>query len=229
MCIVRKEHNQTIIKNTSVRDFCDYCKSTGAKNANENKIIPFYVKSSTPNILRGFFAKKIILVEGMTEELSLPIYFEKVGLDVLKEGIDVISVGGKGETAKWWRLFTHFGIPTYIIFDNDQKDDSNSQKRKDILVSIGITTEDDVDKIISTSDCLVDDKFCVFGKDFETTLRNKIKSYQDIENQIKQEFRDSKPLVAREVAKNLNLEEQQNEEGLNMFNQIKDAILKLND
>lgn len=197
--LVKKENNATKVINNSRGELAEYCRKTGAKKANEHTIIPFYSKSAISNILKGFFASKIVLVEGMTEELTLPIYLEKVGLDVLKEGIDIIGVGGKGELAKWWRLFTLFKIPTFICFDNDDKNDENKNKRKDALKSIGIP-DTEIEKLINSEDWNIGEKFCVFGKDFEETLRNTFSDYKKIEEAVKNELGDSKPLVAREVA-----------------------------
>jgi len=200
--LVRKENGMTYETNHKKSTFAEYCKNNGANNANENTIIPFYVKSATSNILKGFFAKKVVLVEGMTEELALPIYLEKAGLDVLREGIDIISVGGKGELAKWWRFFTAYNIPCYVCFDNDAKDDDKGNKRRDFLKTMKLEDADQ-NNILQTEQWLVNDKFCVFGKDFEDTFRKSFTNYNEIEGDIKKELGDSKPLVAREVAKKI--------------------------
>ena len=203
--LVRKENGMTYVTNHKKSTFAEYCKNNGANNANENTIIPFYVKSATSSILKGFFAKKVVLVEGMTEELALPIYLEKAELDVLREGIDIISVGGKGELAKWWRLFTAYNIPCYVCFDNDAKDDDKGNKRRDFLKTMKLEDADQ-NNILQTEQWLVNDKFCVFGKDFEDTFRKSFINYNEIEGDIKKELGDSKPLVAREVAKKLSID-----------------------
>lgn len=203
--LVRKENGMTYVTNHKKSTFAEYCKDNGANNADENTIIPFYVKSATSNILKGFFAKKVVLVEGMTEELALPIYLEKVGLDVLREGIDIIGVGGKGELAKWWRLFTAYNIPCYFCFDNDAEDDDKGNKRRDFLKTMKF---EDIHqgRILQTEEWIVEDKFCFFGKDFEDTFRKSFTKYNEIEGDIKKELGDSKPLVAREVAKKLSID-----------------------
>ena len=203
--LVRKENGMTYVTNHKKSTFAEYCKNNGANNANENTIIPFYVKSATSSILKGFFAKKVVLVEGMTEELALPIYLEKAELDVLREGIDIISVGGKGELAKWRRLFTAYNIPCYVCFDNDAKDDDKGNKRRDFLKTMKLEDADQ-NNILQTEQWLVNDKFCVFGKDFEDTFRKSFINYNEIEGDIKKELGDSKPLVAREVAKKLSID-----------------------
>jgi putative ATP-dependent endonuclease of OLD family len=220
--LVRKGSEGTYVKNLNKNSLAKFCQSKGATKADANTIIPFYSKSATFNILKGFFANKIVLVEGMTEELALPIYLEKVGLDVLEKGIDIIGVGGKGELAKWWRFFTAFEIPCYVCFDNDaKKDDTNGYKRKDFLKTIGIPDQD-LKGLLNTTDWNIGDKFCVFGKDFEKTFRNSFQDYKNIEEQVKKDLGDSKPIVAREVAKRLNINT--NSIGFNKLNELKTKI-----
>ena len=112
-----------------------HCVVTGVPQdkVDEDNILPFYAANTSREILDGFFAKKVVLVEGPTECLSLPNYLTKVGLDVAKRGIAIVPVG-EGNLAKWRRLFTAYGIPTFVIFDNDGKaDDKQRVKRRDAL------------------------------------------------------------------------------------------------
>lgn len=224
--LVKKKDNQTIVKNKTKSDLANYCKEKGADKSNEKTIIPFYYKSSTSNILKGFFAKKIILVEGMTEELALPIYLEKVGMDLLKEGIDIISVNGKGELAKWWRFFTLFEIPCYVIFDNDSNDDKKTDKRKDALKSIGIKDEE-LDVLLNSDAWNIGDKFCIFGKDFEDTLKKTFESYEVHEEDSKKEFGDSKPLIARDVAQKIINDPNVSDESWAKFKEMAEKIRNL--
>jgi len=222
--LVRKGNNGTYVINSSKQKFTEYCRSKGALRANEDTIIPFYSKCATPHILKGLFAKKVALVEGPTEEIALPIYFEKVRLDVLKEGIDIIGVGGKGELAKWWRFFTHYSIPCFVCFDNDTNDDEDGRKRKDALKAIGIQDEE-IENLISTENWNIGDKFCIFGRDFETTLRSSFPNYENLENETKNILGDSKPIVAREVA--VKLEYNETDVGWQKFIDLKDKLLNL--
>ena len=206
--LVRKNEGYTEVYSTDASELARYCIEKGSHpgKTREETIISFYSGSATENILKGFFANCIVLVEGPSEELALPIYFEKAGLDTLKEGIDIISVGGKGNLAKWWRLFSHFEIPCFVCFDNDAENDENGVKRKDALKTIGIP-EEVLDDVLSIKDWNINEQFCVFGKDFENTMRNSFSNYKELEEEIKNELGDSKPIVAREVAKRLNYDE----------------------
>ena len=198
-----KKNTQTEVINIDAEKLTEFCHNTGATKASKETIIPFYASHSKPHILNGFFAKKIVLVEGETEEFALPIFLEATGLDTLKEGIAVIGVGGKGNLAKWWRLFTCYGVPIYVCFDNDEEDDSSGIKREDALKALGIDV-DEIESILAVNDWNISQNFCVFGKDFESTMRNSFEVYQDVEKEEKYRLGSSnKPIIARAVADRL--------------------------
>jgi putative ATP-dependent endonuclease of the OLD family len=199
--LVKKE-GQTHVNSITAVSLARHCQRTGATRANEDTIIPFYSAHSTPQLLSGFFANKIVLVEGPTEEIALPIYLDAVGLDTLKNGIAVIGVGGKGNLAKWWRLFTAYQIPTFICFDNDAGDDSAGTKRKDALKATGIP-EADLAQLLTLEDWNINERFCVFGRNFERTMRNSFSSYTQIEAEENLRLGDSKPILAKNVAKKI--------------------------
>ena len=215
---------QTKINHTNAKELAEYCKATGASKADEQTIVPFYSSHSKPHILNGFFAKKIILVEGETEELALPSYFEKVGLDTLKEGIAIIGVSGKGNLAKWWRLFKCYKIPTFVCFDNDTKDDKNNTKRTEALKAIGID-DGEIEGLLNSADWNINSNFCVFGADFETTMRNSFERYEEIETDEKNRLGSSKPIVAKAVSKILfNLAKNEGDNGWEHFEKLKEVI-----
>jgi putative ATP-dependent endonuclease of OLD family len=215
---------QTYVTNTNSNELAEFCIATGATKADEKTIIPFYSAHSKPHILNGFFAKKIILVEGETEELSLPSYFEKVGLDTLKEGIAITGVSGKGNLAKWWRLFKCFEIPTFVCFDNDSKDDKKNIKRTEALKAIGIEAGQ-IEELLNADDWNINSNFCVFGADFEVTMRNSFTRYAEIEAEEKERLGTSKPIVAKAVSERLLREDiNPDDNGWEYFNQLKGFI-----
>ncbi|WP_332736862.1 ATP-dependent nuclease [Flavihumibacter sp.] len=207
--LIRKDGDSTFRINNNAELLFNHCLNTGSntQKTKEETIIPFYANNSTTHILSGFFANKIILVEGPTEELSLPIYFERLGFDPTEFGIEIIGVGGKGNLAKWWRLFTLYKIPTFICFDNDAKtEDKDGSRRQDALKAIGIKDEE-LKNILSIENWCVSDRFCIFGTDFETTMRVSFEDYGKIESQVIETLgNSSKNLIARETAKLINLE-----------------------
>jgi len=170
-------------------------------------ILPFYAANATREILEGFFAKTVVLVEGPTEALALPLYLEKCGFSNVKEGVAIIAVHGKGNLAKWRRLFLAYSIPTYCIFDNDSEDDKTGEHRRDALRAIGIADASH-DKCIKTTDWVVEPERSVFGADFEQALRQHFQGYQGLEAQVRKEGVESKPFVARQVAERMKRDQQ---------------------
>ena len=70
-------------------------------------------------VCEGFFAEKVILVEGVTDKAVVEALFQTKGRDNRQESIPVISVEGKTKMDKPAYIFNNLGIPTYTIFDND--------------------------------------------------------------------------------------------------------------
>jgi len=224
LVLVRKNNdNATVVCQLTKEQLAEYCKKHGSHQQKTipETILPFYANQSTQEILNGFFAKKIVLVEGQTEQFALPVYLGKVGMDVTKEGIAIVPVMGKGSLAKWWRLFTAYGIPTYVIFDNDSKDDQTATKRRDVLTTLQL---DNADGIISSEDWLIYENLCVFGKDFEATMRANFLGYQEKEQEAKEILGDSKPIVARYVANQLDVDDAP---GWKKYERLRDAIRNL--
>lgn len=69
----------------------------------------------------AFFASKVILVEGESESLILPYCFDKIGYDYVGKGVSIVRCGGKNELDRFYRLYSEFGIPCFIIFDGDKQ------------------------------------------------------------------------------------------------------------
>ena len=210
--LVRKNNEKgTWTKQLSRKEFADYCLAHNAApdKTKESNILEFYAANTTESILEGFFAKGIILVEGPTEALSIPEYLKTLGFDCEEKGIAVISVGGKGNLTRFWRLFSAYDLPVYVIFDNDADDDKKGSKRTELLTTLEIS---DVEAILSEADLKVDNSFAIFDKDFETALRNIFESeqYEALEKEAREFLgiepdnkNDCKPLVGRYVAEKL--------------------------
>ena len=206
LVLVTKDEDGTDVMQIDREQLVGHCIETGAPadKIDVDNVLPFYAANASREILEGFFAKVVVLVEGPTEALSLPIYLERVGLDTAKEGVAVIAVHGKGNLAKWWRLFTAYDIPCYVVFDNDgEADDKKGVKRRDALRAVGITKKEDQDSWLGTEEVFIGESVGVFGSNFEVGLRSVFPGYEDIETQGRKEGVDSKPFLARYVAGNL--------------------------
>jgi putative ATP-dependent endonuclease of OLD family len=206
--LARKEKGATRITQLSKKMLASACQKTGAKTATAETVLPFYAAVATQEILAGFFARKIVLVEGPTEALALPIYLERAGLSPVKEGIAVIPVQGVGNLAKWWRFFTAYEIPIYTAFDNDAKgEDADKKKRSDLLTALGLNAKAQ-EEILSAKDWIIGPLLCVFGKNFEESMRLGFGGkYQELEKEAQEKFglspERSKPLIGRYVAERI--------------------------
>ncbi len=67
-----------------------------------------------------FFATAVLLVEGQTERLSMPLIFRRLGHDPDALGISIIEVGGKGNLTLVARVLAEMRIPHVIVFDSDR-------------------------------------------------------------------------------------------------------------
>lgn len=162
-----------------------------------------YSHAYNPRRNEGFFASKIILVEGTTEEYSLPIYADALpdcAFDPL--GISVVECGGKGAMDRLFRVFNELYIPCFILFDYD-KDNSEKKtikKSKELLALTGQSQE-------APSSLLVADGVACFPGKWETDLKPEIADADTLATEARKELGLSnatgKPLIARYIARKL--------------------------
>lgn len=204
LVLVYKEKGSTRVRQLTCGELVKKCIDLGApvERVTPENILSFYAANATSELLSGFFARVVVLVEGPTEALALPALLAKRGLNVEKEGIAILSVGGKGNLAKWYRLYAAYGIPSYIVFDNDASDDREAKKRRDALIAIG-TDQGAINSLINESNWIVSEWCTIFGQDFESEMRKNFAQYSKLEEQAKAHGVDTKPFIARWVVERL--------------------------
>lgn len=70
-----------------------------------------------------FPIEKVVIVEGITEEVLLPKFSNICGYDFNKNGIKVISAGGKNQVVKlYYRLCEDLKLPIFILLDKDAEE-----------------------------------------------------------------------------------------------------------
>ncbi len=77
-----------------------------------------------------FFAKKVLIVEGDTEEHAFPAWASKLGVCLDSLGYSVIDAGGKNNIIDYAEICRSLGIETHIVFDTDipsRKSDANEK------------------------------------------------------------------------------------------------------
>lgn len=70
-----------------------------------------------------FPVSKLLIVEGITEEILLPVFADKLGKNFNKNGIFVLGAGGKSKSPPLYlNLKDKLKIPVILLFDYDAKD-----------------------------------------------------------------------------------------------------------
>ena len=195
---IHKEGGVTQAIQLSAQQLCDFCISSGVS---ENRISPenivdFYSTKLFLDQLKGMFAETIILVEGATEYFALPIYLKRIGYSLAEHGTEIINCRGKDAIPLYWRLFKAYGYNCYAIFDCDKNDTQTRKIFNDIFHEESWNME--------PGNCIVQDSYTYFGKDFESYLRNSIPDYDSIEQRISTDYNIiSKPGKAKAVAQHI--------------------------
>jgi hypothetical protein len=162
-----------------------------------------YSHAYNPRRNEGFFATKIILVEGLTEEYSLPIYADAIESCAFDpHGISVVECGGKGAMDRLFRIFNELHIPSYILFDYDAgNSDKNIIEKSKELLALGGEAQD------APQSLLVGNRVACFPKKWETDLRGELPDVDTFTAEARKELGlnddTGKPLIARYIARKL--------------------------
>ena len=110
----------------------DTCRGRLAEFKNENPMSREAFSATlhifTREINEGFFADKVILVEGVSDKAIIEAAYKYKGINPKREGIFLVSVHGKTKLDKPALIFKGLQIPTFIITDNDIKEKNVREK-----------------------------------------------------------------------------------------------------
>lgn len=148
----------------------------------------------------GFFAKRVVLVEGLTEEYALPIFATALSVNLDLLGIAVIECGGKGAMDRLYRVFNELGIPTFLLFDYDR---SNAEpeivaKSRELLELVGEPPD--------APDALrISARIACFKETWEQDTAPEISDYAELLTQARKVLGKTagKPMIARFIAREL--------------------------
>jgi hypothetical protein len=86
--------------------------------------LKYLKKLSGQKIDTGIYPiKKIILCEGITEEILLPKFAQICNFSFPEHGIHIVSAGGKNQVVKYFYNYAEsLKIPIFILLDNDAKE-----------------------------------------------------------------------------------------------------------
>lgn len=177
--VVRREgdpgaRQTTVTQVTPAQMLHDFQRRYPNRHVTEESIREHLAKHCSLVHNEGFFATKVILVEGETEELSLPIYARALGFDFDANGVSVIPCNGKAAMPELFRLYNELRIPTYVVFDCDQgKSDAHPEVNRDLLSILG----GDVNDYPPTTVAAL---YTSFQIDYETSVRSEVDDYEQL-------------------------------------------------
>lgn len=128
-----------------------------------SKHVKKFTTTVNPVMSEGFFADKVVLVEGESDRAALEVVAEHNGVDLNGNNISIIPVGGKGNILTAYLMFNGFNIPTYPIWDLDLYPDEMNKK---LFSAVQYKT-----KRTPTSP-IVRKNFAVFNKNLEDVIKN---------------------------------------------------------
>ena len=136
----------------------------------------------------GFFADKIVVVEGISEVGILWKLQELLNLKWEEKGIVIVPANGKNNIDRPVVIFKGLGIPTYFIFDGDVKYANDIEKKNGIISKnhryLNLANE----TIMDFPETKVAFNFAVFKDNIEKTIEEIIGS--DIFNRIRSKVAD---------------------------------------
>lgn len=193
-----------------------------------------YIKNNPDNLIKQrekyalrFPVEKVVLCEGITEEILLPKFAQLSWYDFDKNGIKLISAGGKNQVAKiYCELKDELKIPIFILLDADAS-----------------ATSDIIKNVLRNQDCIYLIKHGEFEDIFSLNLikRTINKRFKNICECTITDFKQTKPMTkilsefyrihelgdfqkadfAKELAENLKYETDLTEEITEIIEKIK--------
>ncbi|HEY5123722.1 MAG TPA: AAA family ATPase [Ignavibacteria bacterium] len=205
ICIISKKEannvHETFLKQLFISDLLEDLKIRKNVEGTETGIRELYMNVFDNSIDEGFFADKVIIVEGQTEEYSLPVYADSLNYNFDRNNIAIVHSYGKCEIDRLLRIFNGFEIPTYVVFDGDKNNtDLNIKKKTLELLEMMGDPIDSINNVLTK----ISDRYCVFENKWEDTLKNEIENYETIaDNWRQQVYPLEKPLKSKLIATTL--------------------------
>ncbi len=96
----------------------------------------------TPMMSEGFFADRVVLVEGDTDRIAVMRAAEMLGTPLDERGVAVISCGPKGNLHAPLAMFKELGVRTYVVWDGDNNKESEKKNNACLLSLLGMPRDE---------------------------------------------------------------------------------------
>ncbi len=205
ICIMRRErkeesyesHPTQLLILAIIKDL----KARKGVDSTKEGVLEHYSHAFNPMINEGFFADKVVIVEGASEQYALPIYADAFGYNLDRNNISVVHSNGKGQMDRLLRVFNGFKIPTYLWFDGDKNSDKKDVKDKTLEL---LELLSDPAEKIEDVETKVTDNYAILEYNLEKTLKDEIEDYENLTQQAEKILGPTgKPLKHRFIANQL--------------------------
>lgn len=135
ICLVRKDAERgTFVRTADPDDFVYDLRERRGINTSAADLMTTYQNAfentgDSQKAAEAMFASRVLLVEGESESLILPFCFDRIGYDYIGKGVSIVRCGGKHELDRFYRLYSEFGIPCFILFDGDGQNRGTPDER----------------------------------------------------------------------------------------------------
>ena len=139
----------------------------------------------TISLRETFFGTGVILCEGYTESLSLPIWSEILNYNLYDNGIVVLQIS-KFDMINYAEFLSVYRIPFFLIFDNDSNKTDSKEKKQHAehnrwLMEI-------TDGLIEDFPSGYSNKYFVFSPNYEASLKNADTEYFKVEAEVSKTY-----------------------------------------
>lgn len=195
-------NGKTYIKRLDVLELLKMKTDRGIEDCSTEGIVARLSRVLSVQVREGFFARTVVLCEGDSEAMSLDIWAELLGFDMVKDGIAVVPSNGKFSMIDLAELYSALNIPVFLIFDSDSNKSGkelreHAQHNKWLIEFAGGTSEEFPKTNIT-------DSYCVLSPNYESVMRTEDEKYSEYESEINAEYgldpKRQKGIRARHVA-----------------------------
>ena len=171
-----------------------------ARRADQDKLEHDFDRILTPLMREGFFAGKVVLVEGDSDRIAVMRAAEMLGTPLDGRGVAVIPCGSKSGLPGPLAMFLELGVRTYVVWDGDGNTGKEKRVNARLLSLLGRGDGGGEDGWLGVTT----DDFACFRDNLEVELRSDMG--EDIYDRLVSEYRKAyrlkernpkKPLVTR--------------------------------
>lgn len=114
-----------------------------AKRTNRDRLVHDFDRILTPMMSEGFFAGKVVLVEGDSDRIAVMRAAEMLGTPLDERGVAVIPCGPKSRLPGPLAMFKELGVRTYAVWDGDNNKGKEKRVNARLLSLLGRGSDDE--------------------------------------------------------------------------------------